>query len=109
MILGEIGDINRFSCPSKILSYAGMEAAIKQSGNFIGQSKMVKKVSKYLSFALFKAAETVSFYDNHFKEYLHKKRLEGKHYRVALSHVARKLIRVIFKLSTTGETFVSQS
>ena len=33
-----------------------------------------------------------------FHQYYQKKRDEGKPHRVALSHVAKKLIRVIFKL-----------
>lgn len=34
MILGEIGDIHRFSCPNKLLAYAGLAPSVYQSGNF---------------------------------------------------------------------------
>lgn len=37
-----------------------------------------------------------------------KKRNEGRHHFVALTHVARKLIRVIFKWLKTNTQFVSQ-
>ena len=34
MILGEIGDIHRFSNSSKLLAYAGLDPSVYQSGNF---------------------------------------------------------------------------
>ena len=34
MILGEIGDIHRFSHPNKLLAYAGLDLSIYQSGNY---------------------------------------------------------------------------
>lgn len=34
MILGEIGDIHRFSSPNKLLAYAGLDPSVYQSGNF---------------------------------------------------------------------------
>jgi len=36
MILGEIGDIHRFSSPCKLLAFAGLDPSIYQSGNFQG-------------------------------------------------------------------------
>ncbi len=32
MILGEIGDIHRFSCPAKLLAFAGLDPSVYQSG-----------------------------------------------------------------------------
>ena len=34
VILGELGDINRFDDPSKIVAYAGIDASVSQSGEF---------------------------------------------------------------------------
>ena len=34
MILGEIGDIHRFSSPSKLLAFAGLDPPVYQSGNY---------------------------------------------------------------------------
>ncbi len=44
-------------------------------------------------------------WDNTFAEYLAKKRSEGKHYNVAISHACKKLVRVIYHLETTGESY----
>ena len=56
--------------------------------------------------ALFLAAHLVAIHSKTFATYLKKKRAEGKHYFVALSHVAKKLVRVIFHLQRTGESFL---
>ena len=40
-----------------------------------------------------------------FAEYYHKKIAEGKPYNVAKTHLAKKLIRVIYTLETTGTRF----
>ncbi|WP_290452128.1 IS110 family transposase, partial [Faecalibaculum rodentium] len=34
MILGEIGDIHRFSSPNKLLAFAGLDPSVYQSGNY---------------------------------------------------------------------------
>ena len=47
--------------------------------------------------------------DKTFKDYLNKKLSEGKHYFVALSHVTKKLIRVIFYLLKNNISFVPQA
>ena len=40
-----------------------------------------------------------------FAAYLEKKRSEGKHYNVALSHVVKKLVRLIYVLQTSGKAY----
>lgn len=106
IILAETGDINAFDSPSKLLAFAGLEPGISQSGNFISANqKMVKRGSKYLRWAILQAARLTAMRDPVFNEYMHKKLNEGKHYNVAKSHVARKLIRVIYKLLSTNTEF----
>ena len=63
------------------------------------------KCRNYLLCALFLATHLVGRFSKTFAAYLKKKRDEGKHYFVALSHVAKKLVRVIFPLQRTGESF----
>ena len=107
VIESEIGDFQRFSSPDKILAFAGLSPTTYQSGKFTSQNAtMEKRGSRYLRCALFLAAHLVSRYSLTFATYLKKKRDEGKHYFVALSHVAKKLVRVIFHLQRTGESFL---
>lgn len=95
-ILGEIGDISRFSSPSKLVAYAGIDASIHQSGNYQStNNKMSKRGSPYLRTALFRAALVASTRDPVFKAYYQKKRSEGKHHLTCIGAVARKLCYTI--------------
>ena len=107
-IIAEIGNFKNFDSPDKILAFAGMSPSTYQSGNlYSSNAKMEKRGSKYLRFALFNAATHVCLYESTFALYLAKKRAEGKHYYVALSHAIKKLVRLIFHLEKTGEPYVA--
>ena len=106
MIIAEIGDFDNFSSPDKILAYAGLSPSTYQSGQLTSSySHMEKRGSRYLRYALFNATKFVCNWDDTFAEYLAKKRREGKHYNVAISHACKKLVRVIYHLETTGESY----
>ena len=106
VIEAEVCDFQRFSSPDKILAFAGLSPSTYQSGKFTSQNaNMEKRGSRYLRYALLLSAHLVGKYSKTFAAYLQKKRDEGKHYFVALSHVAKKLVRVIFHLQRTGESF----
>ena len=99
-IISEFGDISKFNNPGQMLSFAGLEPGINESGTMSFKGKMVKRGSGYLRHSLMSVAMVVISNNHTFYEYYHKKRLEGKCHRVALSHVCKKLIRVIFTLET---------
>lgn len=106
MIIAEIGDFNRFDSPDKILAYAGMSPSTYQSGQLDNcYSHMEKRGSRYLRYALYNATKYVCHWDETFAAYLAKKRAEGKHYNVAISHAAKKLVRVIYQLEKSGEIY----
>ena len=108
MILAEIGDFSRFDSPDKILAYAGLSPSVCQSGklNATGAySHMEKRGSRYLRYSLFNAAKYVCQWEPSFAAYLAKKRAEGKHYNIAVSHAVKKLMRLIFALQTSGRAF----
>lgn len=107
MILSEIGDIKRFSSPAKLLAFAGLEPSVYQSGKFNPASgKMVKRGSPFLRWALLQAATYAPAFSITFAAYYNKKRLEGKSPSVAHSHVAKKLVRVIFALLSKNASFI---
>ena len=109
-ILGEIGDIKRFSNPSKLVAYAGLDASISQSGEFESTSNhMTKRGSPYLRRALFQSALRAEFCDPVFSAYYQKKIAEGKHHLVATNAVARKLCHTIFAVLTKNEPYQVQS
>jgi len=107
MIIAEIGDFNMFDSPDKILAYAGLSPSTYQSGQLVSSySHMEKCGSRYLRYALFNSAKYVCLWDPTSAAYLAKKRSEGKHYNVAISHAAKKLIRVIYHLEKTGQQYI---
>ena len=107
VIMGEIGDFSAFSSPNKILAYAGMSPTKHDSGQVVNsRGRMEKRGSKHLRFALFNAAKYVCMWEPNFKAYLAKKRAEGKHYYVAISHAVKKLVRLIYALMKSGQPFL---
>ena len=99
-IIAEIEDISRFDSPDKLLAFAGLDPRIYQSGTQSFKGRMNKKGSVVLRRVLMNCAESLLLYNPVFYAYYKKKRNEGKPHRIALSHVARKLVRTIFKLET---------
>ena len=100
VILAEFGDFSKYETSAQLLSFAGMEPGYFQSGTAESNGKMVKHGSSCLRYALMNCARTVVNYEPTFAEYYAKKRAQGKTYRVALSHTAKKLVRVLFTLQT---------
>jgi transposase len=106
MIIAEIGDFSRFDSADQILAYAGLSPSTYQSGQMTSSySRMEKRGSRYLRYALFNATQYVCIWDPSFKAYLAKKRNEGKHYYVAISHACKKLVRLIYRMQITGESY----
>ena len=105
VILSEYGDISKFKSPAQMLSFAGLEPGYYQSGQSEHTGHMVKRGSSHLRCAIMNCCLPLIQFNMVFAEFYAKKRSEGKPHRVALSHVAKKLIRVIYTLETTNQPF----
>jgi len=106
MILGEIGDVSRFSNPSKLLAFAGLDPSVYQSGNFEAKhTRMSKRGSRALRFALINAAHNVVKNNKTFETYYKQKMSEGRTHYAALGHCAGKLVRIIYKMLTDNVEF----
>ena len=106
-ILAEVGDFSKFETPDKVLAFAGLSPSTYQSGQLSNcYAHMEKRGSKYLRFALYNATKYVCLYDGKFAAYLAKKRSEGKHYNVAISHATKKLVRLIFALEKSRQPYM---
>ena len=68
---------------------------------------MKKRGSRYLRYALYNATKYVCHWGPTFAAYLAKKQAVGKHYNVALSHAAKKLLRPIYALEKSGLPYSS--
>ena len=106
-ILSEFGDLSRFKSADACVAFAGIEPSISQSGTESYTGHMVKHGSGHLRYFLINAADYVFMHEPIFTEFYYKKRNEGKSHRVALTHVAKKLVRIIYKLESENITFKS--
>lgn len=103
MIFGKIGDIHRFSNSNKLLAFAGLDPSVYQSGNFQPKrTRMSKRGSRVLRYALVNAAWIVIRNTTTFRAYYDAKRAECRTHYNALGHCSGKLVRIIWKM-LTGE------
>lgn len=99
IILSEIGDINRFDSPAKLVAFAGLDVKVSQSGEFIGtKNKISKRGSPYLRRAIWLAATRAAFCDPTLSEYYQSLKSRGKHHLTAVGAVARKLCNIIYTI-----------
>lgn len=97
IILSEIGDINKFNSPAKLVAFAGIDPSVNQSGEFIGtENNISKRGSPFLRRALFLAAFVAENNNPTLQAYYQKKIKEGKHHYVATGAIARKLTFIIY-------------
>jgi len=98
IILVEIKKFYNFRTPAQLQAFAGLKPSIYQSGTMNITGHMVKRGSSYLRYSLIQVAKLLANYSPHFKACIRLKIKQGKHYNVAVSHVAKKLIRIIYYL-----------
>jgi transposase len=97
VILAEIGDVQRFAAPEKLVAYAGIDPTVYQSGQFTAsQTRMSKRGSPYLRHALWQAAFMATQHDPQLRDYYQRKRAEGKAHGTAVGAVCRKLLHRIY-------------
>ena len=106
-IYSEIGNISRFERANQLVAYAGLDVAVKQSGEFIGtQTKISKRGSPYLRRAIWLAATVAAFKDPSLSKYYQGLRNRGKAHGTAIGAVARKLTNIIFAVLRDNKAYV---
>ena len=107
-ILAELGDICNYTKASQIIKFAGVAPYHYESSQFTAQhTAITKKGSKYLRKTLYQVILPVINHNKVFTAYYNKKLAEGKGHRCAQGHCVRKLLRIIYHLLSTGQTFDS--
>jgi len=107
-IISEIGDINRFKTSSQLVSFAGINPTVRQSGNFVGtKNRMSKKGSPYLRLALWQAAVASVRHNPEMKRYYERKKDDGKHHMTIIGAVSRKLTGIIFAMLKHNQPYKS--
>lgn len=106
-IFSEIGDISRFEKANQLVAYAGLDVAVKQSGNFNAtDTKISKRGSPYLRRAIWLAASVAAFKDPALSVYYQKLRQRGKAHGTAIGAVARKLTNIIFAVLRDNKAYI---
>ena len=105
-ILSEIRDISSFPSADKLLSYAGLNPRVKQSGETkFGGIHMSKRGSPYLRRAIWMACTNAVQCDPMFRAYYEKKAAEGMKYMCIIGHVTRKMTAVIFAVLRDNKAY----
>lgn len=106
IIVSEIGDIERFETSSKLVAYAGLDASVKQSGEFnSAQNKISKRGSPHLRRALWMAAFMSLRNDPALYDYYSRLRARGKSHRLATTAVARKLCIIVWAIMKSKQPY----
>lgn len=108
LLISEIGDASQFPSADKIIKFAGLDVRVYQSGTIEKHGAIRKRGSPLLRYALFQAAEKSRIHCPEIAEFYSKKKGEGKHPICALTHTARKILRIVWALLKTGQNY-SQS
>lgn len=108
LLISEIGDASQFPSADKLIKFAGLDVRVYQSGTIERHGAIRKRGSPLLRYALFQAAEKARIHCPEIAEFYSKKKGEGKHPICALTHTARKILRIVWALLKTGQNY-SQS
>lgn len=106
-IWAELGGFDNFQNPDQIVAFAGLAPKIRQSGHSVHYNGAIeRRGSKYLRHTLYTATKCVYLNEPVFQAYFYKKwKKEHKHYNSAMISTANKLIRVMFYLTKTDQTY----
>lgn len=91
MITAEIGDVKRFNTAKQVVSFAGLNPSIYQSGDKCYVEHISKQGSKNLRNILIQCANVAVQFDRRLKSYYPKKKLAKSHNK-AIVAVARKML-----------------
>lgn len=108
LLISEIGDASQFPSADQIIKFAGLDVKVYQSGTIEKHGAIRKRGSPLLRYALFQAAEKARLHCPEIAEFYSKKKGGGKHPICALTHTARKILRIVWALLKTGQDY-SQS
>lgn len=110
-ILSEIGDINQFENPKKVVAYAGLDPSVFESGKFKASiNRITKRGSSRLRQTLYTAVQCGLAKDRNKKlmAFYERKRNEGKPHKVAIIACANKLVHWLYAMLKRQEVFVDQ-
>lgn len=107
MISAEIGDARRFNSAKKIISYAGLNPSISQSGDKCYVGHISKQGNNNLRWILVECANIAIMHDSRFALFYHRIK-KRKNHKVAIIATARKLLTIIYAMLMNNRNYVPQ-
>jgi transposase len=108
MIHGEIGEVDRFDRANEVVSYAGLDPIVRESGDSRTEGGISKEGNGYLRWILVQCANTAvhNCKDPYLSEFYWRLR-DGKNkpHKVAIVATARKLLVSIFHMLRSKEVY----
>ena len=106
-VASEIGDIERFPSPAKLVGYTGLCPRVIQSGASDRRGPISKHGPRYLRWGLFEAAMNACKHPLYAERYQHTKRRLGRQRgpKVAQIELSRKLTEAIWHMLTRNQPF----
>ncbi len=106
VLRAELGDLDRFARMDQVVAYVGMDLQVKQSGKWIGQTKLSKRGSGRVRRILYLAAlRSIGLANSPFGVYYHRLVDRGMKKGMAVVAVMRKLLIVAAHLILTEEVY----
>jgi transposase len=104
-LLAETDGFRNSSSIRKLVSYAGLDVVHKQSGQYVGASRISKKGNAYIRAALYMPALSAKKHDQRLKSFYERleKRLPKK--KQAIVAVMRKILILVYTLWKNGQSY----
>jgi len=104
LIVAEVGEIDRFDRHEELVSYAGLDPMVHQSGDTEVHGRISKEGSAPLRWALVQCAHVSVRYDEYLGNFYTRLK-DRKNHQIAIVATARKLLVSIFYMLTRQETY----
>jgi transposase len=97
-ILGECGDLKRFSSAKAFIGYLGLYPTLYQSGNSSSVGKLAKRGIPIAKHALYMAAVSSVLHNDELRKIFHDKISSGKSKKEALIIISKKLATMLYSI-----------
>jgi len=105
MIDAEIGDVRRFRKISKLISYAGLDPSVSQSGDKCYYGHITKQGNANLRWALIQAAHVAVMHDKKYAKIFHKIKAR-RNPNIAYVAVARRILKTIYAMLKNNAKYI---
>jgi len=105
IVLGELGNLSRFNSHNQLTAFAGLDPSIKESGRSSKTGRISKRGSPMLRQALYRAALSASRVNPVCQQLYQRLRAKGKHHKVCMVAVARKLLHIAYSVERNHRDF----